>query len=195
MMIFTLTSQQHCVHSSSSRNVLVITVLSSEKGGISMMPDAKFHYFLKLNTLSHFLLQKSVLSPIFCKFGHPSPHQSSQYHRSSQLSEFCHLLVLNAHPIPPKCVGKCLCTDLLPEFIISPCHLLTFLLISGIPIEKISRLGWLMVFPKNAICEDSLYFLCQLLVSWLHSNYQLVAFKGMLDQFGFFQMSVSDTVL
>jgi hypothetical protein len=46
-----------------------------------------------------------------------------------------------------------------------PCELLTSLLIRGIHIVEISRLGWLIKLVKHATCAYSLYFLYLLLLS------------------------------
>jgi hypothetical protein len=48
-----------------------------------------------------------------------------------------------------------------------PCELLTSLLIRGIQMGEMSKLGWLIGLVKHAICADSLYFLYLLLLSSL----------------------------
>jgi hypothetical protein len=46
-----------------------------------------------------------------------------------------------------------------------PCDLLTSLLMRGIQMGEMSKLGWLIGLVKHAICADSLYFLYLLLLS------------------------------
>jgi hypothetical protein len=45
------------------------------------------------------------------------------------------------------------------------CELMTSLLITGIQMGKMSKLGWLIGLIKHAVCADSMYFLYLLLIS------------------------------